>query len=68
MICDCGGVAMAKEQSSSQVSLSEFITVSATLTNDASYMRLHPGFNTTSVINLYAEFEKEYTVCNRQNQ
>ena len=58
---------MAKEQSLSQVSLSEFITVSATLTNDASYMRLHLSFNTTSLLNLYTEFKKEYMVC-IQNQ
>ena len=35
-----GGVAMAKKHSWSQVNLREFIAVSATLSNDASHMRL----------------------------
>ena len=42
---------MAKKQSSSQVSLVEFITLSATLTNDAGQMGLQL-FNTNCLLNL----------------
>ena len=47
---DCGGVGMAKKQSLSYVILREFIAVSATFMNDASYVRLQLSFNKTSLL------------------
>ena len=43
---DCGGVAMAKKQSSSQVSCGEVVAVSAMFTNDANQLNLQLVFNT----------------------